>query len=341
LAIGASAKTEVTTVADGSTTTGQGDGVGVAVAINATDVDTRAIVQSASLESSGGITISAENVASKSVAEAKSGASGSTGTGVAGSLAINVGTFDAVGGIQDDGAVDVNGSDITLSAKSVATNEAKATAAQASAEGKGDFGMGASVALNIGEGHALATTGQNTGINNAANVTLKADNSHATNTLAEAGGKSAGTGVGGAVAITVADGSGEARVDSGSTLAIAGALTAEADNHGVSTTKADGEALGGDTAVGAAIALGFVTDNAVATTARNINAGGAVTLSARGDGSSKSEAIASAAGGKADDKSSADAQIESQAKFAGAKSGKSDLDVGEKANTKDGEGGGG
>src|SRR5690606_28119204 len=40
-------------------------------------------------------------------------------------------------------------------------------------------------------------------------------------------------------------------------------------------------------------------------------------------------------------KSSADAQTEQATKVAKAQSGKSDLDVGEKANTKDGEGGGG
>src|SRR5690606_39599065 len=115
----------------------------------------------------------------------------------------------------------------------------------------------------------------------------------------------------------------------------------KAEHHGASATLAKGDATGTSTAVGAALALGFVNDSVEARTDRNITADGAVTFSARGDGSSKSEAIASAAGGKADDKSSADAQTEQATKLARVQSGNSKLDVGEKANTKDGEGGGG
>ena len=64
----------------------------------------------------------------------------------------------------------------------------------------------------------------------------------------------------------------------------------------MSATTAKGDATGSSTAVGVAIALGFVNDGALATTDRNITADGAVTFSAKGGGSSSANAEASAAG---------------------------------------------
>ncbi len=69
-------------------------------------------------------------------------------------------------------------------------------------------------------------------------------------------------------------------------------------------TTAKGDGTGSSTAVGVALALGFVDDSAVATTQRDITAGKAVSFTASADGSSKSEASASAAG--ADKKAEAD-----------------------------------
>ncbi|HWA13440.1 MAG TPA: LEPR-XLL domain-containing protein, partial [Burkholderiales bacterium] len=337
IAIGSTAKTEVVTISDGSTTGGGGTGVGVAVSINATTVNTTASVDAgANLQASEGITVSAENQASKSVAEAKAGASGSTGTGVAGSLAINVGNFAARADISGNGSINLNGSDLTISAKNVATNEAKATAAQASESESGDFGMGASFALNIGTATTTATTTGDITLSNAKAFTLTADGSHTTNTLAEAGGQSSGTGVGGAIAITVAEGHAEASVGASATqLSLGGDFKAQADHHGASITKADGKSLGDDTAVGAAIALGFVNDSALATTARDVTAAGAVSFIARNDGASRSEANASAAGAdkSKESSSSSDEQAAKQTDFAKQKSGNNSLSVGKSANT--------
>ena len=277
------------------------------------------------------------------------GASGSTGTGVAGSLAINVGSsarqrqlFPTPASVEIQG-----GSDLNLTAENTFTNEAKATAAQTSESDSGDFGMGASVALNVGSADTFAKFGNDARVISGGDVTLTATGSHTTDTLAEAGGQAGGgTGIGGAVAITVADGATEASIGGGGIgLTVSGDLKLDANHSGVSTTKASGSALGADTAVGAAIALSFVNDSALATTSRGIAADGAVTFSARGNGSSKAEAIASAAGTdsskeSAKGNSSADDQATKQTDFANKRGG-GDNKVTKSASTDDGDGGGG
>ena len=114
-------------------------------------------------------------------------------------------------------------------------------------------------------------------------VTIAADGSHVVNTTVAAGGLSkGGTGVGGAIAITVAENDTQARLGSGTGLDVTGKVDVSANHHGASATTADGKSSGG-TAVGAAIALSIVDDSALASTARNISADGAVSLTASAD----------------------------------------------------------
>ena len=70
-------------------------------------------------------------------------------------------------------------------------------------------------------------------------VTLSADGSHVVNTRAEGGGAAKdGTGVGGALAITVADNVTEAVIGAGTKLDVSGAVSATATHHGSSETVA-------------------------------------------------------------------------------------------------------
>jgi len=85
--------------------------------------------------------------------------------------------------------------------------------------------------------------------------------------------------VGGGIAITVAENDTRATLASGSKLDVTGKVDVSAKHHGASATTADGKSSGG-TAVGAAIALSIVDDSAIATTARNIDADGAVSFTA-------------------------------------------------------------
>jgi hypothetical protein len=128
-------------------------------------------------------------------------------------------------------------------------------------------------------------------------VTMGATGSHVVNTTAEGGGTAKdGTGVGGALALTVAENETEARIGTGTGLDVTGDVAVTASHHGASVTTAKGDGTGSSTAVGVALALGFVDDSAVATTARNITADGAVSFTASADGSSQSKAFASADG---------------------------------------------
>src|SRR6185436_15503100 len=213
-------------------------------------------------------------------------------------------------------------------------SDVKATANAAA----GGTGVGISIGLNlIGDASTSALLNGTLGGGN--NVTLAAAGSHDLSTVAEGGGKANdGTGVGGGLAITVAmDNDTEARVSSGDALGITGAFNASADHHGAAKTTAKGAAEGTDAAVGVALALSFVDDQALASIDRNITAGGAVSLTARGDGSSKAEGVASSKGADAKNEEdsgneSADDQITSATGVANQQSGQNNK-VDNSANT--------
>ena len=211
--------------------------------------------------------------------------------------------------------------------------------------GAGGTGVGVSVGINIAvDNDTRALIADGATIIGGHDVTLSATGSHVVNTVTEGGGKAAdGTGVGGSLAITVADNVSEARLGTeGSALFdITGAFKAEAIHHGSSVTTAKGEAEGTDAAVGVAIALSFVDDTARATLDRDVTADGAVSVIASGDGSSEAKGIASAAGGKADDTGTknADTQTDQAAGLASKQSGETKT-VDKSASTEDGDGGG-
>ena len=229
-----------------------------------------------------------------------------------------------------------------------AANSTQATvAAKAKAE-SGDTGAGVSIALNIAGNNATRALVEGT-LTGGQDVTLSATGSHKLDTLAEGGGKAGaagGTGIGGALALTVAvNNDTEARVGADLTgLEIGGALSVTADHHGVASTRADGKAVGDEAAVGVALALSFVDDSASARLDRDVTAGGAVSIAARGDGSSEAKGVASAAGADTSKEKNADGttkSAEDQAKsatgLAKTQSGDSDLKIGKTASTDDGD----
>src|SRR6185503_7709181 len=74
-------------------------------------------------------------------------------------------------------------------------------------------------------------------------------------------------------------------------------LEVNAAHAGSSVTKATGDTTSGDTGVGISLALTIATDSALATTERNINAGGAVKFASRMTSPNEARAKASVAGG--------------------------------------------
>ncbi len=342
--------TDASAVADGSATLESetsGTAVGAAVAINVADMSNRAIIGTGAIvNADGSVTLSAtmKNVGGdqKNVFEAHStsGASGGD-TGVAGSFALNVSDATAEAAIRPSASITLSSDDATLTASNTSESSAVAEADAESAS----TGVGASFAINAADNTASAKVENSAVLTGLDDLTLSATGSHKTTTTAESGAAAEdGTGVGGAIAITVADNVTEAKLGTGGLIDLDGAFSATATHHGDSTTSALGDALAGDTAVGAAIALAFVDDSATATTARNITADGNVSFAAHGDGASKAEATASAAGADKDKENTsgnttADDQKNKQKQLANEKSGKTN--TGDKSATSQGGTGGG
>ena len=281
-------------------------GVSVAVAINVAKVNTTANLAGSNI-TAGSISLKAlvsDNVFS---AEAISGAGDASKTGFAGALAINIGLTTASATIADNVNVALTGGsgDVALEAQNHVTNTAKASASQA---GSAKTGVGASVALNIGETDTNALIGAQANLTGAHNLKLDADSINAMTTAAT-GGSKGGTAVTPVVAISVADNDTNAKLGAltGTTL-LSGALEANASHKGSVDTEATGDTKSGKTGVGISLALSVATDRAIATTARNIDAGGAVSFRARSVSFSSSRAKASVAGGEDTPSSSKDSK---------------------------------
>ena len=197
---------DASALGDGSASTNKdGTAVGIGIAINVGFMDTSALVES-------GATIDAEGFKAEALmkdvsgdtthkfgASATSGASGGD-TGVAGSFALNYDETDTEAGIAAGASVDAGAGNVVVSAANTteATVEAKSKAAGA------DTGAGVSVGINIAGNNATRALVDGT-LSGGADVTLSATGSHKLDTLAQGGGKAAdGTGVGGALALTVA-----------------------------------------------------------------------------------------------------------------------------------------
>src|SRR5690606_35034165 len=205
------------------------------------------------------------------------------------------------------------------SAENVAQNKAHAKASQA---GGGSIGVGASVALNIGETDTHATIGEDATVSGAGDIALSATSGNALDTYAE-GGSEGGTAVTPVVAISVANNDTHAIIRDGADLTAGGAVTLSAEHEGSTVTVAEGDTKSGSTGVGVSLALTIGLDSAVASIERNVTAGGAISASARTVSINESRAQASVAGGNSTDTSSGasgrsgvNGQVDDQQRFA-------------------------
>ena len=142
--------------------------------------------------------------------------------------------------------VSLNSGDLTLDATSTTATTTHAKPDDSGA-GAADLGMGASVAISVADNLTRAGLEDTATLTSVDDLTLSATGSHTTTTTADGGGTGGSGAVGGAVAIAVVDNSTTADLGTDTTaLDITGNLTATATHHGVSTTTADGTALGGE-----------------------------------------------------------------------------------------------
>ena len=340
LTLKAQNNTDAAASADGSAKTDKtGTGVGIAVAVNVGVAETEAQIGKGADVTAAGVSLQATSK-DKFSASAVSGASQGD-TGVAGSLAVNVGISHATAELADNAVLTITGGkDVELKAQNFVTNTVTAKAQQ---EGAKSFGMGASIAVNVGVTGTDAIIGDGAALDDAHNVTLSASSSNQMLTRAEGGAKG-DTAITPVVAVAVSTDDTNAKLEtySGTVDKWSGAVALSASHKGGSETIALGDTKSGDTGVGISIAVTVALDNAVASTARDVKADGAVSFDASVVSANEARAVASVAGGqatkastndKSDDKGGVNNQTHNQTKAADDRGSKSGANTGATSKT--------
>ncbi|HEY7598861.1 MAG TPA: hypothetical protein VH741_02955, partial [Candidatus Limnocylindrales bacterium] len=321
IGITATNKATASTTADGSQTAAAAEGVGIAVAIAVADLDSTAYVGNASLTSTG-VTVSALVPESTFAVSATSGAGDTDDVAVAGSLAINVVLTDVNASVADGATLDLNGGSLVLTADS-RTDVSTSALPKAAASASDGTGVGASVALTIADHDTHARIGNNAALGSVDDLTLSATSDHEALTKAK-NGAAGDTAVTPVVAISTANSATSATIGTGMVaLDVGGDLGLQASHSGSTISEAEGSTETGDTGVGISIALTFATDDTLATSARDLDVGGALAFGARTVSSSRALAKASVAGGSDDssgDDEGVDKEVDKQRGFADSKS---------------------
>ena len=205
----------------------------------------------------------------------------------------------------DDGGV-------TFNAEDSANEAATAQPAGSGASGNGSFGIGASIALDIGGNTTLAELANTAQLTGANNLTFTAGSSDTVTTDAVAGSAGASLSISPSAAITLVTNTTQAQVgtpdSSNDPLSVTGAFSAAATHTGqASTTSGAASGSGSSVSAGVAIALAIVTDQTTATTGRSLIAtGGGVAFLADGSAASVVTSTASASGGPTNTQESQD-----------------------------------
>ncbi|NER24473.1 MAG: DUF4347 domain-containing protein [Symploca sp. SIO1C2] len=321
LTLQANRDTNSTVKADGSAGGNTKVGVGAAVAINQVESVNEASIGNNAEVTAQGITIesgmagdlgSSHNYS----AEAISGA-GDANIGVAGSLALNlVDSNQSQALLKDGSVVNGNGANVNLTAENKAIHTAKALSKSGNDSSK--VGVGASAAINVANNQTRAEVEDGASLNQAQDLTLKANSDQEMNTTAEAGSEG-GIAINPVAALSFSDSETTARVGTGNGIELTGDLNLDAIYKGKVETTAKGDTAGQDVAIGAAFALTEANDTTNATIERAIATEGEINLTAQSVTDSNTTANASAKGGEAEEqdtpKDGVDQQTEQQRSF--------------------------
>ncbi|MBW6494216.1 MAG: LEPR-XLL domain-containing protein, partial [Burkholderiaceae bacterium] len=281
-------------------------GIGIAVAVNVASVTNEALVGDSTTITADGLVVEAlmaEVLTDKThtfSAEAISGASAAD-TGVAGGLAVNVGLSHATAAVGTSAALNVGGN-VTITAENFAVNKATASG---KAEGTTGVGVGASIAVNVGETDTAAGLDNGVTLSGVNNLAISATSKNAMETVGTGGAKGA-TAVTPVIVVAVSNNETGAVIGTGGTASVAGDVILSAQHEGSNLAEAIGDTKSGDTGVGISLALVIATDSVLATTGRDLSAGGNVAFNAKTVSSNKSRAKASVAGGGDEDKNTSD-----------------------------------
>ena len=310
-----SLSTNVATVDANASATSGNVGVGVAVGINLGKGSNQALVGQNLGQSQGVRSLQvqadmAPNGASplknQFITTVASGA-GAKSVGVAGALGVNAVDLQARALLQPGVAVSFNASGtapLSLQAHEASISDVAVLPTSPTAGGK--VGIGASVAVNVVANRSLAEIANGASVSGAGSVALEATGDHEVNTAATAG-SAGGIAITPSAAVAVVNNSTTADFGTGAAITTqvvngsSGDVTLTARQTASEATTASGSATGGTAAVGAAVAVAVVNDTVLATSRRDIDGAGHVTLSASGASLGTVEATASAAGGKTSD----------------------------------------
>ena len=310
-----SLSTNVATVDANASATGGTVGVGVAVGINLGKGSNQALVGQSlgqiqsvrSLQLQADMAPNGASPATNQFITTVASGAGAKSVGVAGALGVNAVDLQSQALLQPGVAVAFNANGtapLSLQAHEASVSDVAVLPTSPTAGGK--VGIGASVAVNVVANRSLAEIANGASVTGAGSIALGATGAHEISTAATAGSA-------GGIAITpsasVAVVSNSATADFGTGAAIttqvvngsSGDITLTARQTAAETTTASGSATGGTAAVGAAVAVAVVNDTVLATSHRDIDGAGNVTLSASGASLGTVEATASAAGGKTSD----------------------------------------
>ncbi len=296
LGILARATRAVSAVADSSNVGSSGTGVGVAVAVTLLMTDTIARLLGSVTLTAGSVAITAENPGTDTVTATALSGQGTAAPGVAGALAVAVTDSDTEAGLGSTAAATVNGSSLAVTADSnLTTTVSAAPVPGANPSTDGNLGIGASVALNIVDATTLAALADGSALTGAHNLSLSATGA-GTHTTTATGGAAGGIAITPVVAISISTDTVRAYLGTGSVLTLTGSLDLAATQTVGVTTSAQGDAIGSNAAIGAALALAVVTHRVESVVARNVTTPGLVHLAATGATTSTTTAKASANG---------------------------------------------
>lgn len=310
-----SLSTNVATVDANASATGGTVGVGVAVGINLGKGSNQAVVGQNVGQSQGVRSLQVQaDMAPNGALPLKnqftttvaSGA-GAKSVGVAGALGVNAVDLEAKALLQPGVTVAFNAdgaAPLSLQAHEASVSDVAVLPTSPTAGGK--VGIGASVAVNVVANRSLAEIADGASVSGAGSVALEATGDHVVNTAATAG-SAGGIAITPSAAVAVVNNSTTADFGGGPAITTqvvngsSGDITLVARQTASEATTASGSATGGTAAVGAAVAVAVVNDTVLATSRRDIDGAGNVTLSASGASLGTVEATASAAGGKTSD----------------------------------------
>ena len=310
-----SLSTNVATVDANASATGGTVGVGVAVGINLGKGSNQAVVGQNLGQSQGvrSLQVQADMApngapppANQFITTVASGA-GAKSVGVAGALGVNAIDLQAQALLQPgvEVAFNANGAaPLSLQANEASVSDVAVLPTSPTSGGK--VGIGASVAVNVVANRSLAEIADGASVSGAGSVALEATGDHVVHTAATAG-SAGGIAITPSAAVAVVNNSAKADFGAGAAITTQGVNGSSGDIALVArqtaseTTTASGSATGGTAAVGAAVAVAVVNDTVLATSRRDIDGAGNVTLSASGASLGTVEATASAAGGKTSD----------------------------------------